>query len=52
MDALRKTTDDKVNNAHKRALRVLLNDYTSSFDELLYRDEEVTIHEKIFKNLC
>ena len=35
----------KVNSVHMRALRVLLNDYTSSFEELLHRNEEVTIPE-------
>ena len=38
--------NDKVNSVHKRALRVLLNDYASGFQELLHRYEEVTIHEK------
>ena len=52
MDVLLKTTNDKVNSVHKRALTVLLNDYTSSFEELLNRNEEVTFHEKKFKNLC
>ena len=41
-----KTPNDKVNSVHKRALRVLLNDYTSSLEELLHRKEEVTIHDK------
>ena len=40
-----KTTNNKVNSVHKRALRVLLNDYTSSFEELLHRNGEVTIHD-------
>ena len=47
----RKTTNDKVNIVHKRALRVLLNDYTSSFEELLHRKEEVTIHDKNLQKL-
>ena len=47
-----KTTDDKFSSVHKRTLRVLLNDYTSSLEELLHRKEEVTIHEKVPKNLC
>ena len=41
-----KTTNHEVYSVHKRALRVLLNDYTSSFEELLHRNEEVTIHDK------
>ena len=40
-----------VNRAHKRALRVLLNDYDSSFEELLHKNEEVTIHEKTLQKL-
>ena len=47
----RKTTYDKVNSVHKRALRVLLNDYTSSFEMLLHRNEEVTIHDKNLQKL-
>ena len=43
--------NDRVNNVHKRALRVLLNDYTSSFEELLHRIEEVTIHDKNLQKL-
>ena len=39
-------TNDKVNSVHKRALRVSLNAYTSSFEELLHRNEEGTIHDK------
>ena len=46
-----KTTNDKVNSVHKRALRVLLNEYTSSFEELLHRKEEVTIHDKNLQKL-
>ena len=43
--------NDKVNSVHKRALRVLLNDYTSSFEELLHRNEEETIHDKNLQKL-
>ena len=46
-----KTTNDEVNRVHKRALRVLLNDYDSSFEELLHRNEEVTIHKKNLQKL-
>ena len=40
-----------VNRVHKRALRVLLNDYDSSFEELIHKNEEVTIHEKNLQKL-
>ena len=46
-----KMTNDKVNSFHKRALRVLLNDYTSSYEELLHIKEEVTIHERNLQKL-
>ena len=41
-----KATNDKVISVQKRGLRLLLNDYTSGFEELLNRNEGVTIHEK------
>ena len=37
-----KTANEEVNRVHKRALRVLLNDFDSNFEELLHRNEEVT----------
>ena len=46
-----KTTNDEANRVHKRALRVLLKDYGSNFEELLHRNEEVTIHEKNLQKL-
>ena len=39
------------NRVHKRALRVLLSAYDSSFEELLQKNEEVTIHEKNLQKL-
>ena len=35
-----------VNRVYKHVLRVLQSDYDSSFEELLQKNEEVTIHEK------
>ena len=46
-----KTTNDKVNSVHEGVPRVLLNDYTSSFEELLHRKEEVRIHDKNLQKL-
>ena len=40
-----------VNRVHKRALRVLLGDYNSNFEELLYRNEEAIIHDKNLQKL-
>ena len=39
-----KTSNNRINRLHKRALRVLHGDYTSTFEELLARSEEITIH--------
>ena len=39
-----KTTNNRINQLHKRALRVLQNDYTATFEDLLEKSEEVTVH--------
>ena len=39
-----KTANNRINQLHKRALRVLHGDYTSTFEELLVKSEEITIH--------
>ena len=36
----------KINHIHERALRLVYNDYISSFDELLRRDNSVRIHHR------
>ena len=36
----------KINDIHKRALRMVYGDYTSSFEELLIRDKTVCIHHR------
>ena len=41
-----RTLNDKINHIHKRALRLVYSDYTSSFDELLKNDNAVTIHQR------
>ena len=39
-----KTANNRINQLHKRALRVLHNDYTATFEDLLEKSEEVTVH--------
>ena len=39
-----KTANNRISRLHKRALRVLHNDYTSTFEDLLEKSEEVTVH--------
>ena len=38
--------NDRINRIHKRALRMVYLDFTSSFAELLKRDGSVTIHQR------
>ena len=39
-----KTANNRINQLHKCALRVLQNDYTATFEDLLEKSEEVTAH--------
>ena len=39
-----KTASNRINQLHKRALRVLHNDYAATFEDLLEKSEEVTVH--------
>ena len=41
----------QINKLHERALRLVYNDKSSSFRELLERDNSVTIHERIIQSL-
>ena len=41
-----KTANKEINRIHKRALRILFNDYEASFEELLQRNNEQTVHTK------
>ena len=45
-----KVANEDLNSTHKRALRVLDNDYSSSFEELLQKSNECTFHIKICKS--
>ena len=41
-----KSSNNEINRIHKRALRVLLDDYVSTFEELLQKRGEHTIHTR------
>ena len=41
-----KTSNREINRIHKHALRILFNDYEASFEELLQRNNEHTVHTK------
>ena len=38
--------NEKNNNLHNRALRIIYNDDISTFDELLQKDGAITIHQQ------
>ena len=41
-----------ISNVHERALRIAYNDLSSSFEQLLLKDNTVTIHTRISKQLA
>ena len=47
-----KSINKKINNLHERALRLIYCDHTSNFQELLQRDNSVTIHQKNIQALA
>ena len=46
MFCLSRKLNNKINRIHERGLRIVYKDYTSSFEELLAKDESVCIHHK------
>ena len=44
--------NNKINKIHERALRIVYEDYNSKFEELLKRDNSVTIHQKNLQYLA
>ena len=46
-----KDANHKINSTHKRALRILHNDYDSSLDKLLKKSDTVAIHIKNLQKL-
>ena len=45
-----RTYNNKINRLHERCLRMINNDKRSSFEDLLEKDNSVSIHHKIFKH--
>ena len=41
-----RSINNRINRLHDRALRLVYNDYHSTFDELLERDNSVSVHTK------
>ena len=42
----------RINNIHERSLRLVYEDYISSFEELLHKDNSVTVHERNIQALA
>ena len=38
--------NNRINRLHERSLRITYNDYDSTFQELLYKDNSVSIHQR------
>ena len=38
--------NNKINQLHKRALKIVYNDHESNFEELLEKDKSISIHQK------
>ena len=47
-----RSLNNRINTLHKRALRLVYSDFTSSFTELLWKDNSVTVHQKNLQNLA
>ena len=47
-----KSVNKKINNLHERALRLIYCDHSSNFQELLQRNNSVTIHQKNIQALA
>ena len=43
--------NNRINSIHERALRLIYQDYTSSFKELLLKDSSLTIHQRNLQKL-
>ena len=47
-----KKSNNRINQIHERALRLVYKDSTSTFEELLIKDDSVTIHQKNIRLLA
>ena len=47
----RKSSNDEINRLYKRAMRVLLDDYGSTFEEVLQKRDEHTTHTRNLQQL-
>ena len=47
-----KVVNDRIDRIHKRALRAVYNDFTSSYQQLLSKGSHQTIHQQNLRALC
>ena len=47
-----RTTSNKINKLHERALRLVYGDYGSTFEELLEKDNSFSVHHYNIQTLC
>ena len=47
-----RTYNNKINRLHERCLRLIYNDKQSSFEELLIKDNSVSVHHKSLQALA
>ena len=47
-----RTLNNKINKLQERALRILYDDDTSTFEQLLVRDNSITVHDRNIKLLA
>ena len=45
-------SNNKINRIHERALRIVYDDYTSSFEELLNKEESFSVHHSNIQTLA
>ena len=49
---LHRNLNKKINHIHERALRIVYDDYSSSFKDLSYKHKSVTIHQRNLQQLA
>ena len=47
-----RVVNNKINHLHKRSLEIVYKDNISSFEDLLKRDKEFTIHQRNIQSLA